>query len=70
MRSKSVLASLAPQTIQMLYLQNFFCDMVPMDAKGVKKKIFFLPIMPRKHLLLPRRDLVSTKEILTNEHLA
>ena len=43
MRSKSVLASLAPQTIQMLYLQNFFCDMVPMHAKGVKKKNFFSP---------------------------
>ena len=43
MRSKSVLASLAPQTIQMLYLQNFFLWYGTYACKGCEKKIFFSP---------------------------
>ena len=70
MGTKFALASLAPLIIQLLYLLKFFVISYQCMPKVGNNKIFYLPRIPRKYLLLLQKDLICTKRILATEHLA
>ena len=65
-----LLASLVPLLTQLLYLQKYLVISSLCMQKVGNDKIFYLPMIPRKHLFLFRRGLVFTKRTLATEHLA